>query len=90
MELFFEDEDFAAFMDKLKAYGNTNFLHPHKKYSWQQSIVRIYDPDFHIIEIGEDMCFVIKRLIKEGRSVEETAKIVQNTEEYVLKLYKNK
>lgn len=43
------------------------------EHSWGQRVVRIYDPDGHMIEVGESMEYVAKRFLKDGMSVEETA-----------------
>lgn len=76
-ELYFEEEQFDAFLMNLQAFC-VEFVHPPKKHSWQQRVVRIYDPDGHIIEIGEAMSSVIKNLFKQGYSKEETARITQH------------
>lgn len=44
---------------------------------------RIYDPDYHIIEIGESMAVIAKRYLNDGYSVEETAEIIQHPVEFV-------
>ena len=54
-----------------------------KKHDWQQRVVRIYDPDMHIIEIGESMAVIAKRYLAQGHSIEETAKIIQHPVEFV-------
>lgn len=45
--------------------------------------MRIYDPDKHIIEIGESMEVIARRYLSEGYSVEETSKIIQHPIEFV-------
>ena len=87
MELYFEVDDFDAFIDKLSHY-DIEYVHPPKKYDWQQRVVRIYDPDYHIIEIGESMGSIVKRYKKDGYTAEETAKIVQHPIEFVSQFYK--
>lgn len=83
MELYFEADDFDAFMQKLGAYENVRYVHPPKKYEWQQRVVRIYDPDGHMIEIGESMQVIARRYLARGYSVEETAEIIQHPAEFV-------
>lgn len=83
MELYFEVEDFDAFMQKLTAYDGLEYVHPQKKHEWQQRAVRIYDPDHHIIEIGESMEVIASRYLKEGYSIEETAGIIMHPIEFV-------
>lgn len=83
MELYFEVEDFDEFMDKIKDYGSIEYVHQPKKYQWQQRVVRIYDPDHHIIEIGESMAVIVRRYLAEGYSIDETSKIIQHPIEFV-------
>ena len=40
---------------------------------WGQRVVRFYDPDGHIIEVGEKLDAVISRFMEQGLSTEETA-----------------
>lgn len=37
-------------------------------------MIRIYDPNGHIIEIGENINQVVKRFMDHGLSIEDTAK----------------
>jgi len=83
MELYFEVNDFDAFVQKLEAYPNIRYVHKPKMHDWKQRVVRIYDPDFHMIEIGESMAVVAKRYLSEGYSVEETSNIIQHPIEFV-------
>ncbi len=82
-ELYFEEEDFDGFLEKLKGFSDIEYVHPPKKYEWQQRVVRIYDPDKHIIEIGESMATIAKRYLDQGVSVEETAKKIMHPVEFV-------
>jgi len=83
MELYFEVDNFDEFMWTLEAYDTVKYVNYPLMHDWKQRVVRIYDPDFHIIEIGESMCVIAKRYLKEGYSVEETAKIIQHPVEFV-------
>ncbi len=87
MELYFEVEDFDGFLEHLKKYEPIEYVHPPKKHDWQQRVVRIYDPDHHIIEIGESMKVIVKRYLANGYSVEETSRIVHSPIEFV-EMYK--
>jgi catechol 2,3-dioxygenase-like lactoylglutathione lyase family enzyme len=89
MELYFEVDDFDGFIEQLKCFGNIEYVHPPKKYDWQQRVVRIYDPDYHIIEIGESMEVIVKRYLANGYSVDEIAKIIKSPIEYVKSMNKN-
>ncbi|BCZ47283.1 glyoxalase [Clostridium gelidum] len=82
-ELYFEEDDFDAFIEHLKKFEEIEYVHQPKKYEWQQRVVRIYDPDKHIIEIGESMAVIAKRYLNQGLSIEETANIIQHPIEFV-------
>ena len=43
------------------------------EHSWGQRVVRIYDPDKHIIEIGENIKVVCKRFLDNGMTPEQIA-----------------
>ncbi|MDD3193171.1 MAG: VOC family protein [Oscillospiraceae bacterium] len=90
MELYFETEDFNGFVKRLKQYPDVQYVHPPKQHSWQQWVVRIYDPDFHMIEIGEDMAAVARRVVAQGHSPEEAARITQHPLAFVLAAMKQK
>jgi catechol 2,3-dioxygenase-like lactoylglutathione lyase family enzyme len=82
-ELYFEEDDFDAFIEHLKQFNTIEYVHPPKKHDWQQRVVRIYDPDQHIIEIGESMAVIARRFLNQGFSVEETAKTIMHPVEFV-------
>ena len=82
-ELYFEEDDFDALLKRLEQSKDIEYVHPPKKYDWQQRVVRIYDPDKHIIEIGESMAVIARRYLAEGNSIEETARIIQHPVEFV-------
>ena len=83
-ELYFEETEMDDFLKKLDAYpGEIRFLHPPKEHEWGQRVVRLYDPDGHLIEVGEPMEAVARRLYKNGLSLEETAAKTQYPLEYI-------
>jgi catechol 2,3-dioxygenase-like lactoylglutathione lyase family enzyme len=46
-------------------------IHPcDREQPWGQRVIRLYDPDGHIIEIGESMEAVVRRLHAQGQPVE--------------------
>ena len=71
-EVYFEEDDFDEFADRLKACG-VEYVHPVKEHAWGQRVVRIYDPDRHIIEVGENLKTVCKRFLDGGMTPEQTA-----------------
>ncbi len=72
-ELYFEEDDFDKFADHLKTC-QVEYVHPIKEHAWGQRVVRIYDPDRHIIEIGENIKAVCKRFLDSGLTPEQVAK----------------
>ena len=71
-EIYFEEDDFDRFINKLKNL-DINYVHPVKEHSWGQRVVRFYDPDGHIIEVGENIKTVCKRFLESGMTPEQTA-----------------
>lgn len=72
-ELYFEMENFDAFIEVLKKRTDIRYLHEVKMHSWGQRVVRIFDLDEHLIEIGESMSDVVRRFLKDGKTMEEIA-----------------
>jgi len=71
-EVYFEEDDFDKFADKLKKC-DVEYVHLIKEHSWGQRVVRIYDPDKHIIEVGENIKAVCKRFLDSGMTPEQVA-----------------
>ena len=71
-EVYFEEDDFDKFADRLKAC-EVEYVHPVKEHAWGQRVVRIYDPDRHIIEVGENLKTVCKRFLNSGMTPEQAA-----------------
>lgn len=75
MELYFEEDDFDGFINKLGQRNDIQYIGEGvKEAGWGQRSVRFYDPDGHIIEVGENMKMVVKRFLDSGMSLEETSK----------------
>lgn len=72
-EIYFEEDDFDAFAEKLKGIDDIDYVHPVIEHRWGQRVVRFYDPDRHIIEVGENMKFVCRRFLDSGMTEEEVA-----------------
>ena len=66
-------QDFDGFLNKLKEYPDIEYLGEVLEHSWGQRVIRFYDLDGHIIEVGEDMKMVIKRFLASGMNMEEIA-----------------
>lgn len=73
-ELYFEEDDLAPIEKRLAASG-TEFIHRIVEQPWKQRVMRFYDPDRNIVEIGESLEFLVNRLRREGMTVGEIARI---------------
>ena len=71
-EVYFEEDNFDKFIDKLKEC-DIEYVHPVIEHSWGQRVVRFYDPDKHIIEVGENLKVVCKRFLNSGLTPEKVA-----------------
>jgi hypothetical protein len=74
-ELYFETSDLDAAHAQMIQAG-VPLVHPLLEQPWGQRVFRVYDPDEHIVEIGEPMDAVIARFLKQGLTV---AQIAQRT-----------
>jgi len=73
-EIYFETDDIEGFFEKIQK-ESIKLLHPIQLTPWQQRTVRFYDPDGHLIEVGESMQDVIKRLGGDGKTSDEIAEL---------------
>ncbi len=55
-ELYFEERDIEAFAEKLeKLYPSVQYVNRLMTHSWGQTIIRFYDLDGNLIEVGTPM-----------------------------------
>ena len=53
-ELYFEENDLEEFQEKLKKSSfPIEYINEWMEHDWGQRVIRIYDPDKHVIEIGD-------------------------------------
>ena len=71
-EIYLETEDLDAFLEKLPALC-VELVHPPYTHRWGQRVVRLFDPDRHILEIGENMKAVCRRFRDQGMTPEQIA-----------------
>lgn len=71
-EIYFEEDDFDRFLERLENC-DIEYVHPVKEHSWGQRAVRFYDPDRHIIEVGENLKSVCRRFLDSGMTPEQVA-----------------
>ena len=71
-KLYFEEDDFDTFAERLRGQ-DIRYVHPVKEHAWGQRVVRFYDPDGHIIEVGENIQSVCRRFADSGMTPEQIA-----------------
>jgi len=55
-ELYFEESDIEYFVEKLESYyPEVKYVNRLMTHSWGQKVVRFYDPDGNLIEVGTPM-----------------------------------
>ena len=68
-ELYFETDELEPIFQRLNE-ADVEFIHPICEQPWGQHVTRFYDPDGHIIEIGETMEAVVWRFYEQGHSID--------------------
>lgn len=71
-ELYFVEDKIDKFFNKLSNF-DVDFVHPIKEHAWGQRVVRFYDPDRNIIEVGESLEAVCGRFFAGGMNAEQIA-----------------
>jgi catechol 2,3-dioxygenase-like lactoylglutathione lyase family enzyme len=71
-EFYFESEDVEPAYEKVKASG-TEFLHALHEEPWGQKTFRFFDPDRHLIEVGESLETFVKRHFQDNMTPEQVA-----------------
>lgn len=89
MELYFEEKQFDRFVEKLKSF-DVKLIHDVIEFPWGQNVIRFYDPDMHIVEVGESMKSVVRRFHSQGMTVSEIAERTQHPEEFVIDALREK
>lgn len=69
-ELYFESDAIEELSEKLKSAGIV-FVHEIREQPWRQKVARFYDPDYNLLEVGESMESLIKRLSSDGMTFDE-------------------
>jgi hypothetical protein len=80
-EFYFEEDDFDRLLNELEGIM---LVCPPLEHAWGQRVVRFYDPDGHIIEVGENMTIVVRRFSESGMMVEEISVRMGVQKVYVL------
>ena len=80
--VYFETHELEETYEHL-AQAGVEFVHPIREEPWGQRVMRLYDPDGHIIEIGEPLEAVVLRLHHQGLSADSISEKTSMTEEQV-------
>ncbi|MBN2349751.1 MAG: VOC family protein [Bacteroidales bacterium] len=72
-ELYFETENLDEVFGALKN-NQVEFLHEIHEETWGQRTIRFFDPDKHLIEIGETLKQFVGRFYNQGLSLEQVSK----------------
>lgn len=74
-ELYFEEDELDQLVERLEQ-RDVEFVHELREQPWKQRVIRFYDPDKNIIEVGESLESVCKRLSRQGNSKDEIIEMV--------------
>ncbi len=72
-ELYFEEDNIEELFSEIQKAG-VRFLHPIHEEPWGQRTFRFYDPDDHLIEIGEPLEVFVYNLKKNGLTQTQISK----------------
>ncbi len=81
--LYFEVDGLEELANEIAINGFV-FIHEIREQPWKQRTFRFYDYDNHILEIAEKMDVVIYRLLQNGNTIEEIAKLTGYPADQVL------
>ena len=81
-ELYFETDDIEEVYAKVAESGAA-LAHGIREQPWGQRVFRLYDPDGHIVEIGEPLEAVARRFLKLGLPPEEVSTRISMPLEFV-------
>lgn len=81
-ELYFEFDDIKQIEKKL-TNNKVDFIHTTREQPWRQIVIRFYDLDKNIIEVGETMEFLAYRLFKEGQTISEISEIITLPNDFI-------
>ena len=87
-EMYYVADDFDPFLGILKNHPEIKLVRPPVEHRWGQRAVRLYDPDGHIIEVGESLSKVAKRFRDSGLHEEGVARRMDISLEYARELLK--
>jgi len=88
LELCFEDSEIHTIWERISS-KNVKLVHTLREQPWGQLVFRIYDPDEHVVEIGEPIPVFVSRFLAQGMSVKEVAERTSVPKEAVEEIAKS-
>ena len=85
LELCFEESEIHTIWENVSS-KNIKLVHPLREQPWGQLVFRIYDPDEHIVEIGEPIPVFVSRFLAQRMSVDDVADRTSVPKEVVQKI----
>jgi catechol 2,3-dioxygenase-like lactoylglutathione lyase family enzyme len=64
-ELYFESRDLDGDFQRVAAHWEA-LIHPIEEAPWGQRAFRLHDPDGHVVEVGEPLTALVRRLMDQG------------------------
>jgi Glyoxalase/Bleomycin resistance protein/Dioxygenase superfamily. len=64
-ELYFESHDLDGDFQRVAAQWEA-LIHPIEEAPWGQRAFRLHDPDGHVVEVGEPLAVLVRRLMEQG------------------------
>jgi catechol 2,3-dioxygenase-like lactoylglutathione lyase family enzyme len=87
-DLCFETDEIETICQGLEQEA-VEFIHPIQEQPWGQRVMRLYDPDWHIVEIGETMDAVVLRYHDLGWSRDRIQAKTAMSREFVEQVIRN-
>ena len=81
-ELYFETDEIELIYQRLQA-ADVEFIEAVQEQPWGQRAMRLYDPDGHIIEVGEPMETAVQRFYRQGWSIDRIAEKTGMPREFI-------
>jgi uncharacterized glyoxalase superfamily protein PhnB len=87
-ELYFETDELEKTIQQLNE-NKIELIHEIVEQPWGQRVTRFYDPDNHIIEVGESMDSVVLRYHATGMNMEDIKRKTSMPQKFIEKIVLN-
>lgn len=83
-EFYFETDEIEAIEQRLRQAG-VEVIHPVREQPWGERVLRVYDPDGHILEIGESLEAAARRFHRDGMTIDRIMEKIGMPRDFVEK-----